>query len=119
MDSDALILVYACNSAKSLESLQYLYQRYIMEICKENGKNMCMVLVMNKTDLTETEYEVTYHMGKNVAASWNMPFIDTSAKTGVNVQEAFGLLVRTMDGQIEQDQVIMSDQTDGCRCKLL
>ena len=37
--------------------------------------------------------EVTYEMGKKLAESWEVPFFETSAKTGENVVEAFESLV--------------------------
>ena len=36
-------------------------------------------------------------MGKDLANEWNKEFIETSAKTGCNVDEAFYLLIRQTD----------------------
>lgn len=38
--------------------------------------------------------EVTYEMGKNLANSWDAPFLETSAKTEENVFKAFETLVQ-------------------------
>eukprot|EP01084_Bolivina_argentea_P206579 352658_1 len=38
------------------------------------------------------EEEVSFEMGNNLAKQWNAQFIETSAKTGENIQEAFAIL---------------------------
>eukprot|EP01084_Bolivina_argentea_P175423 303796_1 len=41
-----------------------------------------------------SEAEVSFEMGNNLAAEWTVPFIETSAKTNENVEEAFKILFR-------------------------
>ena len=55
-----------------------------------------LVLVGNKTDLPESQHQVTYKMGQQLADSWGVPFVTTSAKTGDHVTEAFNLIVREL-----------------------
>jgi translation initiation factor IF-2 len=40
---------------------------------------------------------VTTEEGRELAASFKMPFIETSAKTGEGVEEAFMMLVRAVN----------------------
>jgi GTPase KRas protein len=47
-----------------------------------------MVLVANKSDL-ENERQVTTGEGQDLAKSFSIPFMETSAKTRVNVEESF------------------------------
>ena len=49
------------------------------------------VLIVNKVDLAESA-KVTLQMAKEIAARHNMPYYFTSAKTGMNVDEAFRVL---------------------------
>jgi Fe2+ transport system protein B len=46
------------------------------------------ILVGTKCDL-ESRREVTSEEGKGLAKEYNIPFIETSAKEGTNVEEAF------------------------------
>eukprot|EP01084_Bolivina_argentea_P316399 548427_1 len=47
---------------------------------------------------------VSYEMGYELAKSWNIPFIETSAKTGENILEAFQMLVREIHKPIPSSQ---------------
>ena len=47
-----------------------------------------MVLVGNKSDL-ESEREVSYAEGKELADAFGISFYETSAKSKINVQEVF------------------------------
>jgi len=55
-----------------------------------------MVLVGSKVDLEE-ERVVSQIQGKEFARKWNCSFFETSAKQGVNVEEAFRTLIKQMD----------------------
>lgn len=50
-----------------------------------------MILVGNKTDLVK-ERQVPTQEGRDVAAEFGCPFLETSAKTGENVAECMRLL---------------------------
>lgn len=61
-----------------------------------------MVLVGNKMDLI-AERCVTPEDGANLAVVYGMPFFETSARLGTNVEEAFNVLIqewarKTMNG---------------------
>lgn len=51
-----------------------------------------MILVGNKADL-ESRREVSQQEAENLARSWGISYIETSAKTRVNVDEAFTKLL--------------------------
>eukprot|EP00122_Pirum_gemmata_P004875 Pgem_evm1s4441 len=54
-----------------------------------------MVICANKVDLVDTR-EVTEEEGKEFAENSNALYIETSAKSAFNVEEAFHLLVRSV-----------------------
>ena len=62
--------------------------------CRRYGpKDMRVVLVANKADLGEIR-TVGEEAGKARAAEEGVPYIETSAKAGTNVDESFLLLLR-------------------------
>ena len=54
-----------------------------------------ILLVGNKVDLDEVR-EVTNEVGSNIANCYGTLFIETSAKSGNNVMEAFELLIKNI-----------------------
>lgn len=61
---------------------------WISEIEKYSQAGVCKILVGNKSDMEDTR-QVTREEGEELAASFQMPFLETSAKQSVNVEEAF------------------------------
>eukprot|EP01095_Lingulamoeba_sp_RSL-Kostka_P013761 TRINITY_DN577_c0_g1_i1.p1 TRINITY_DN577_c0_g1~~TRINITY_DN577_c0_g1_i1.p1 ORF type:complete len:137 (+),score=38.63 TRINITY_DN577_c0_g1_i1:600-1010(+) len=66
------------------------------------------VILGNKADM-EKQRVVSTQDGKNLANEFNVPFMETSAKTGQNVHEAFFTIVREIrtwrEGHDEQEEV--------------
>ena len=57
---------------------------------KENGNpDMVIMLIGNKADLAETKRRVTFEEGERFAKANGLIFMETSAKTAFNVEEAF------------------------------
>ena len=53
-----------------------------------------IVLVGNKCDLPDKDRLVTVSDGQKKAQEWEVPFLETSAKTKVNVDDCFFNVVR-------------------------
>ena len=58
------------------------------EIDKFANDNVCKVLVGNKCDL-EDRRKVTREEGEEIANSFGIPYIETSAKSNMCVEESF------------------------------
>ena len=58
------------------------------EIDKFANDNVCKVLVGNKCDL-EDRRKVTREEGEEIANSFGIPYIETSAKSNICVEESF------------------------------
>jgi len=90
-NGEGFVLVYSIRVAKSFEAVQQFYK----DITTIKIDPVPIILVGNKKDLDKTR-EVSTAEGKELAKSWNVDFIETSAKTGENVEEIFHLLVDQM-----------------------
>lgn len=87
---EGFLLVYSVTSRNSYEELMSYYQQ-IQRV--KDTDYIPVVVVGNKSDL-ETERQVSYDEGLNLAKQMNAPFLETSAKQDVNVQDAFHDLAR-------------------------
>ncbi|EJU04580.1 ras-domain-containing protein [Dacryopinax primogenitus] len=87
---EGFLIVYAINSRTSFEELTALHQQ-ILRV--KDADNFPVVIVANKCDL-EYERQVGGHEGRDLARHFGAPFIESSAKHRVNVDEAFTALVR-------------------------
>ena len=56
------------------------------KIYNAGGENMETVIIGNKNDLPDEEREVTTLEGEELAAELSIPFLETSALTGNNVE---------------------------------
>ncbi|XP_052891981.1 ras-related protein Rab-4B [Anopheles moucheti] len=68
------------------------------------SQNICILLVGNKKDLEE-DREVTFLEASNFAQENELIFLETSAKTGENVEEAFLKCSKTILAKIETGEL--------------
>jgi small GTP-binding protein len=88
-NGEGFVLVYSITSLRSLEDLDPIRQGIIRH---KNTSNVPMVLVGNKCDL-EKKREVETKDGKELAKSYGCPFLESSAKTDLNISEIFYSLI--------------------------
>ncbi|GIY45095.1 ras-like protein [Caerostris extrusa] len=86
---EGFLLVFAVNNAKSYEDIS-MYREQIKRV--KDADDVPMVLVGNKCDLPMRM--VYMHGAAELARSYGIPFIETSAKTRMGVDDAFYTLVR-------------------------
>ncbi|KAI7786956.1 ras-1 [Diaporthe eres] len=87
---EGFLLVYSITSRQSFEEIT-TFQQQILRV--KDKDYFPMVVVGNKCDL-EGEREVTRQEGENLARSFGCKFIETSAKSRINVDKAFYDIVR-------------------------
>ena len=83
---------------------------WLYEFIKNAGKGHPVVLVGNKVDLRDEGYEtINSKMGEELAKEfskyldWEVKYIESSAKTGLNVKEVFEFLgIQILDKLIEE-----------------
>ena len=85
---NGILVVYDITNRQSFDDINF----WLNDIEKIANKNTVKLLVGNKCDL-ENEREVTFQEGKDFADNNGMKFIETSAKTNQNVDEAFEILI--------------------------
>ncbi len=82
---EGFLLVFAINEPESFEILKQKHDRVLKG---KHGVKCPIILVGNKQDLAN-ERKVTYDEAKQLADSWGVEYIETSAKTNFNCKEAF------------------------------
>ena len=79
--------------AKSFQNTR----KWVDDVRGERGNDVIIVLVGNKTDLSDKR-EVTTAQGEEEAKKNNLMFIETSAKVGHNVKNLFRRIAQALPG---------------------
>lgn len=79
----AIFLVYDCSERRTFDSIN----SWMGQIKTYAHKNVLKVLIANKID--KEDKEVSTEEGQALADEYGIRFFETSAKTGLNVQECF------------------------------
>ena len=87
---EGFLCVYAITSRSSFEEIT-AFREQILRV--KDADAVPIMICGNKCDL-ESERQVSAAEGEELAKSFTVPFLETSAKTRVNVEEAFFQLVR-------------------------
>ncbi|MFX1536620.1 MAG: GTP-binding protein, partial [Promethearchaeota archaeon] len=85
--ANGAVVVFDLTNEETFEDVRYWWK----ELLKHLPEKIPTILLGNKRDLIESS-TVTSEMGRNLAREWNIPYIETSAKTGANVYSAFYIL---------------------------
>ncbi|KAJ3068488.1 Ras GTPase ras2, partial [Podochytrium sp. JEL0797] len=95
-DGEGFLLVYSVTSRATF----YRIERFRDQIlrCKDTDEVIPIMLVGNKCD-KNSEREVSKEEGQHLAKRLGCDFIETSAKTRVNVEKAFYNVVRALRAQ--------------------
>ncbi|KAH3762276.1 RAB GTPase protein 1A [Pelomyxa schiedti] len=91
-----ILIVYDVNDVVSFNNVQ----QWLQETDRYSAANVSKMLIGNKNDLS-SKGAVKYHTAKELADGRGIPFMETSAKTGTNVQQAFMKLTQTILSNLE------------------
>jgi len=94
-----IIVVYDITNADSFDNVK----RWLTEIDKYARENVNKLLVGNKMDLDEGDgklRQVKHEKGKQFARDIDIPFLETSAKSGTNVDTAFLMMAHEIKNKM-------------------
>ncbi|XP_030064197.1 ras-related protein Rab-37 isoform X2 [Microcaecilia unicolor] len=83
-DAQALLLLYDITSKSSFDNIR----AWLTEIHEYAQKDVVIMLLGNKADVNN-ERVIKAEDGETLAREYGVPFMETSAKTGMNVELAF------------------------------
>ncbi|XP_069107887.1 uncharacterized protein [Argopecten irradians] len=95
-----IMLVYDVTDLGSFRHIETV----IEEIKKYRGGDGPMILVGNKSDMTNKRV-VTYSMGKEYAEKLGISFMETSAKSSVNVETLFMSLTSEVKSEVVEGKL--------------
>ena len=88
--ANAIIIVFDLSDKKSFISIT----EWLKQIEKHAKENVFKFLVGNKSDLVE-QRKVSYDEAKQYADEDELPYIETSAKEGININELFDSSIKS------------------------
>lgn len=81
--------------------------KWLEEVRNNSSKNIVVILVGNKKDL-ESKRQVSYEEGEQFAKENGLMFLEVSAKTALNVEDAFlqsaNQILNTLDSKQDQNE---------------
>ncbi|XP_052105755.1 ras-related protein Rab-6A isoform X3 [Mytilus californianus] len=98
-DSSVAVVVYDITNANSFQQTS----KWIDDVRTERGSDVIIMLVGNKTDLSDKR-QVTSEEGERKAKELNVMFIETSAKAGYNVKQLFRRVAAALPGMEQTDK---------------
>ncbi|KAK8803215.1 hypothetical protein WA158_000909 [Blastocystis sp. Blastoise] len=87
--AEAVMLVYSVTNRESFNSVT----NWMQQIYQHADPEIAILLVGNKIDL-EKDRVISSEEGSNLAVHYNIPFVETSAQNGSNIDYAFYTLTK-------------------------
>jgi len=106
--ANGIILIYDVTNHQTYENVKH----WILQIREEANPNVVIFLVANKIDVENEKRVVTTSEGKTIAEELKLPFFETSAKEGINVDEIFENFVENIDEVYSKLEVPKTDEVN-------
>ncbi|KAJ3063867.1 Ras- protein Rab-6B [Rhizoclosmatium sp. JEL0117] len=102
-DSSVAVVVYDITSRSSFQNTT----KWIDDVRAERGNDVIIVMVGNKTDLSDKR-QVSTEEGETKAKEADVLFIETSAKAGYNVKALFRKIAQALPGTEDAEGEIIN-----------
>ena len=112
--SHGIILIYDVTSLKTFENVK----SWVSQIHEEISDKVVIYLVGNKIDMDD-ERKVQTEEGQKLAEELGVPFVETSTKSGENIDNIFSDITERIDkefGNIQKVRKNISYQAPGRKC---
>ncbi|KAJ0076854.1 hypothetical protein Patl1_36390 [Pistacia atlantica] len=105
--ADCCVLVYDVNSMKSFDNLNNWREEFLIQASPSDPENFPFVVLGNKIDVDGGNSRV---VSEKKARAWcaskgNIPYFETSAKEGLNVEEAFQCIAKNALKSGEEEEM--------------
>lgn len=112
--ADCCVIVYDVNSNKSFENLEHWKDQFLHQADPSNKETFPFVILGNKIDQENEQNRVVseYKARRWCSGNGNIPHFETSAKEGVNVDEAFETIARNALKNETPDEIFSPDPID-------
>ena len=118
--ANGIILIYDVTNPQTFDNVK----GWISQIREEANQNVLIYIVGNKIDMRE-ERKIKTEDGEKLAGDYGFPFVETSAKEGININETFEDLVEKIDsvyskfetnnpGGIKKNKLDKGKKKSGC-----
>lgn len=127
--ADCCVLVYDVNVMKSFDNLNNWREEFLIQASPSDPENFPFVVLGNKIDVDGGNSRV---VSEKKARAWcaskgNIPYFETSAKEGYNVEAAFECIARNALKNEPEEEIYLLDTVDvaggrqsrsssGCEC---
>ncbi|CAO2841936.1 unnamed protein product [Amaranthus hypochondriacus] len=127
--ADCCVLTYDVNVMKSFENLNRWREEFLLQASPSDPDNFPFILLGNKIDVDGGSNRV---VSEKKAKAWcmskgNIPYFETSAKDGTNVEEAFLCIAKNAIMNEPEEELYVPDTIDmtnraqprsssGCEC---
>ncbi|KAK1264705.1 hypothetical protein QJS04_geneDACA023592 [Acorus gramineus] len=127
--ADCCVLVYDVNVAKSFDNLNNWREEFLIQASPSDPENFPFVVLGNKIDVDGGNSRV---VSEKKAKAWcaskgNIPYFETSAKEGFNVEAAFQCIAKNALKNEPEEEIYLPDTIDvtsggrqqrssGCEC---
>ena len=102
--SDGVLFVFDVTRKETFNELERWKQTFLIQIGQEGNNDFPVVIVANKVDRAD-ERQVSKEEMEDWASSQGVPLIETSAKSGENVDEAFQKIARVVIENLKPEEI--------------
>lgn len=97
-DAEGAIIIFSADDPRSFRDVPFWISRF-----EHYNQRAPFIIVGNKIDISKRV--ISRQEGKRLAALYKAPYIETSAKTGTNVEKAFRILTILVLGQLLEKEL--------------